>query len=183
MIIYLHGFNSRGNGDKCLKLKDLLKDTDIEIHSPTYDSADFDTIDHLMDDIVPDNNTLFIGSSLGGFIAMYLAKKYNAKCILLNPATDPLNLLKPFIGKNTNFYTNEEYDFTLDNLNKLKKYYLDDLGSTPVYVFVNADDELIDYRQTISFFKGTRDVKVLEHGGHIFVNLEEVIEDILLIYG
>ncbi len=182
MIIYLHGFNSRGNGDKCQKLKALLNDTDIRIVSPTYDSADFESIEHLMDGIIPDDNPLIIGSSLGGFIAMYLAQKINAKCILLNPATDPVRLLKPFIGKNANFYTNEEYDFTLENLNKLKKYYLDDLGSVPIHVFVNADDELIDYKDTVAFFNGVKEVKVLEHGGHIFSNLEEIKEDILAIY-
>ncbi len=182
MIIYLHGFNSRGNGDKCQKLKVLLKDNNIEIISPTYDSADFDSIEHLMDGITSDDNTLIIGSSLGGFIAMYLAEKYKAKCILLNPAVDPVNQLKQFIGKNTNFYTNEEYDFTLENLNKLRKYYVDDLSTVPILVFVNADDELIDYKKTVAFFSGIKEVKVLNHGGHIFSNLEEIKDDILDFY-
>ncbi len=181
MIIYIHGFNSLGGGEKFQKLKRLFPN--IEMYSPSYDSADFDTIEHLMDDISHDDNMLFIGNSLGGFVAMYLAQKYNSKCILLNPTTNPIKSLTPFIGKNVNFASNVEYDFTFDNLNKLKEYQIEDIASVSVSVYVTLDDDLIDPYETINFFKGIKEVNVLEKGGHRFSNVEDIKEDILKVYG
>ncbi len=181
MIIYIHGFNSLGGGEKFQKLKQLFPD--IEMYSPSYDSADFNTIEHLMDDISPDGNMLFIGNSLGGYVAMYLAQEYNSKCILLNPTTNPIKSLTPFIGRNINFASNEEYDFTNDNLNKLKKYQIDDISSLLVNVYVTLDEDLIDPYETINYFNGIKDVNVLEIGGHRFSNVEDLKEDILKVYG
>ncbi|MCW3786869.1 YqiA/YcfP family alpha/beta fold hydrolase [Plebeiibacterium sediminum] len=180
MIIYIHGFNSLGGGEKFQKLKHLFPD--IEMYSPSYDSADFDTIENLMDAITPDDNMLFIGNSLGGYVAVYLANKYNAKCILLNPTTNPIKSLTPFIGQNINFASNEAYDFTIENLNKLKKNEVLDLKELPVFVYVTLDDDLIDPYETIAYFKGLKKVNVLEKGGHRFSNIEDIKIDISKIY-
>ncbi len=180
MIIYIHGFNSLGGGEKFQKLKQLFPD--IEMYSPSYDSADFDSIEKLMDGITPNDNLLFIGNSLGGYVAMYLAHKYNARCILLNPTTNPIKSLIPFIGKNINFVSNAAYDFTNENLNKLKKYNIQNLDALPVHVYVTLDDDLINPHETIAYFKGIKKVNVLEKGGHRFSNIEDIKDDILNIY-
>ncbi len=180
MIIYIHGFNSLGGGEKFQKLKQLFPD--IEMYSPSYNSADFDTIEKLMDGITPDDNMLFIGNSLGGYVAMYLAYKYMAKCILLNPTTNPIKSLTPFIGKNINFASNEEYEFSYDNLNKLNMYDIQNIDALPVHVYVTIDDDLIDPYETIAYFEGVKKVNVLEKGGHRFSNIEDIKEDILKVY-
>ncbi len=180
MIIYIHGFNSMGGGEKFKKLKQLF--SDIEMYSPSYDSADFDSIEKLMDGITPVDNMLFIGNSLGGYVAMYLAHKYNAHCILLNPTTNPIKSLTPFIGKNINFASNKEYDFTNENLNKLKKYKIKNLDTLSIYVYVTLDDDLINPHETIAYFKGIKKVNVLEKGGHRFSNIEDIKDDIQSVY-
>lgn len=180
MIIYIHGFNSIGGGEKFLKLKELFPN--IDIYSPTYDSSNFNTIDNLMNDLTLDENLLFIGNSLGGFISMYLAKKYKAKCILLNPTTDPIAILTKNIGDHINLKTNQKYTLTQKNINILKKYYIDIEESINISVYVNEDDNIIDYNETVSFFNNKLKVNVLKNGGHRFTNLNDIKSEILSIY-
>ena len=40
----------------------------------------------------------FIGSSLGGYFASYLAETYGGKAVLVNPAVKPFELFDEFMG-------------------------------------------------------------------------------------
>ncbi len=180
MIVYIHGFNSWGNTEKPQKLREMFPE--ITVLSPSYDSADFDTIDQLMDGITPDDKLMFIGSSLGGFIAMYLAKLYNTKCILLNPATNATQTIEKYLGKNQNFVTQKEYILTAENIQKLQKYALSDIEDIDIKCFVNLDDETIDAKETLAFFENKKTVVCFPEGGHRFSEIEKVKNDILREY-
>ncbi len=172
MIIYIHGFNSWGNTEKPQKLREMFPD--ITIVSPSYDSADFDTIETLMSGIKLDNKVLFMGSSLGGFIAMYLAQKHNAPCLLLNPATNAPNTIQKYLGHNQNFVTNKEYELTQENIDKLKRYIVSDITPLSITAFVNMDDDTIDPQETLTFFKDKKTVITFPDGGHRFSDIEKI---------
>jgi len=54
------------------------------------------------------NTVLFMGSSLGGFTREYMAMKLQAKAIMINPATQPSELLKKYIDNvSENFETQQ----------------------------------------------------------------------------
>ena len=60
-----------------------------------------------------------IGSSLGGFYATWLAEKYGARAVLINPAIRPHEDLRPFLGRQRNLYTGEEYEVTPAHFDEL----------------------------------------------------------------
>ena len=63
----------------------------------------------------------FIGSSLGGFYATWLAERYAAKAVLINPAIDPHLGLRAYLGPQKNLYTGEPYELTEAHLEEWRQ--------------------------------------------------------------
>lgn len=181
MIIYIHGFNSIGNGVKKTQLENMFPS--IEIYSPSYDSTNFNTIDDMVIEIANkiqnEKNVLFIGCSLGGYIAQYLAKHFNCKAILLNPCYD-IKILHKFLGKNILYHSNKEYYLTTDDVSVLDKYKIE-RGYTSLRIYVNKDDDVIPYQDVVNYYTD-RPITIFENGGHRFDNLISIKEDILNFY-
>ena len=80
-ILYLHGLESSNMCDKV----DFLKENSIVI-APSIDYSDFaleEKLFYIVEKFEPD---VIIGSSMGGYVGMMLANRYNIDCILFNPA-------------------------------------------------------------------------------------------------
>ena len=80
-ILYLHGLESSNVGDKV----DFLKENSVVI-APSMDYLDpslEEKLFYIVEKFQPD---LIIGSSMGGYVGMLLANRYNIECILFNPA-------------------------------------------------------------------------------------------------
>ena len=58
----------------------------------------------------------FVGSSLGGFYATWLAERYDAKAVMINPSVRPFTDLERYLGPQRNLYTGEAYELTRDAL-------------------------------------------------------------------
>lgn len=178
-ILYIHGFNSAGYGDKINHLK--MSFGARNIIAPTLDYNPIEAVAQLefLTDAIRVKDELWIfGTSLGGFYTLYLAWKFKIKSVLINPSIDPYSSLKNQIGFQRNFKTNEEYYFSEENLESLKNFYVKDLESLKdyVYVYLDEDDELLDSRRTAEYFKGFH-VVVFQGGNHRFTHMTELIED------
>jgi pimeloyl-ACP methyl ester carboxylesterase len=80
-ILYLHGLESSNIGDKV----DFLKENAVVV-APSMDYSDpslEEKLFYIVEKFQPD---LIIGSSMGGYVGMLLANRYNIECILFNPA-------------------------------------------------------------------------------------------------
>ncbi|MCP4521532.1 MAG: hypothetical protein GY827_07560 [Cytophagales bacterium] len=186
MIIYIHGFNSSGNGSKSQKLKELFPNA--AVFSPSYDSSDFNSIELMIQEIEKavekqDSKPLFIGCSLGGYLSQYLAKHFGTKGILLNPSYSPTKRLQRALGENTMYSTGETYIQTQENLEILKKYELspEELKMVDISVFTNKDDDLIPYQEVVKYYSN-KPVTIFEEGGHRFENLEDIHRVIITAY-
>ena len=62
----------------------------------------------------------FIGSSLGGYYATYLAERYGARAVLINPAMRPVRRPAPCRGAQTNMYTGETFEVTQAHFDELR---------------------------------------------------------------
>jgi pimeloyl-ACP methyl ester carboxylesterase len=80
-IMYLHGLESSNVCDKV----DFLKERD-EVLAPSIDYRKSNIEEELMYMVESFSPDLIIGSSMGGFVGMALANRYNVKCIVFNPA-------------------------------------------------------------------------------------------------
>jgi pimeloyl-ACP methyl ester carboxylesterase len=80
-ILYLHGLESSNIGDKV----DFLKENAIVI-APAIDYSKPSLEEELLYIVEKFSPDLIIGSSMGGFVGMMIANRYNIECILFNPA-------------------------------------------------------------------------------------------------
>lgn len=183
-IIYIHGFNSAGYGNKINKLKDAFGDENvIALTLPYNPEKAMKLLEFLTESIKEKDNLILVGTSLGGFYGLYLGAKYKVPSVLINPSTDPYNSLKKQVGKQKNYKTDEEYEFSYKDLESLKKYYLSEReieeAKPYIYVYLDEEDELLDSRKTKEFFeKFGIYVKMYPNGDHRFQHMDELIEDL-----
>lgn len=182
--MYIHGFNSAGYGNKINKLKEAFGDENvIALTLPYNPEKAIRLLEFLVEAIKEKDDLILVGTSLGGFYGLYLGAKYKIPSVLINPSTDPYNSLKDQVGKQINYKTNEEYEFTQKDLEDLKKFYLSekDIKEAKPYIFVYLDekDELLDSKKTKEYFeKFGIYVKMYPDGDHRFQHMDELIQDL-----
>jgi len=183
MIIYIHGFNSSADSHKAQVLKSHMKQLGLEdeiiIPSlssvPGYAIAELTSLvqEHIAD------NLSFIGSSLGGYYATWLADRYDRPAVLINPAVKPYELLQEYLGKNINHYTGEAYDLTPEHISELKELDLEYITKPHRYfILLQTGDEVLDYSQAFVKFAGSRMI-VEEGGDHSFSGIENHLDAML----
>jgi len=177
--IYVHGFNSAGKvGSKYKLFSDAFgKDS---VHTIDLSYIPDVAIQQLTELISQYPDAVLIGSSLGGFYAKYLSKKFSMSCVLLNPAIDPIATCKKFIGNNVNIHTGKEYILACEHVDMLSKYYVAPETSpmVPTLVFLDKDDKLFDSTLTQAYFEGCAKVKMFDGGSHRFEHTADILDDI-----
>ena len=94
-----------------------------------------------------------IGSSLGGFYATFLAERYGARAVVINPAIRPYEDLRPYTGRQRNPYTGEEYDVTPEYFAELVALAVTRITRPERYfLLVRTGDELLDWREAVGFY-------------------------------
>lgn len=188
MIVYLHGFNSTGPDSG--KFNDLKKGLpDIDVYAPTYPSNDPDKAIEIVSKFVESkiddyDDLMFVGTSMGGYFAQYLGRKYNAKVVLINPALNPMESLKRYRGENTNFYTGEDYTLTQAKIDAFVKYDVTDgyLHLFGTLVFLDTADEIIDYKDALERYSGNAKVVTYAGGNHRFAHMSDAMPQIKNFY-
>lgn len=185
MYLYLHGFNSSGVSAKGKYFRDALVHQPVQTPSyPPQPDAAIAMLQHVLETLLhgkPANEPLIlIGSSLGGFYAQYLAHHFALPKVLINPALQPLQTLRPYLGRQTNFYTGEQYDLTEQQLRLLLRFDVSEpcTQATPTLVLLDAGDEIIDYRYAQRIYSPCAQVIVYPEGDHQFQHLAEAVEAI-----
>lgn len=183
MIIYIHGFNSSAASHKAQVLlkrfKELGREDEIIIPTlssiPSYAMAELKAL--LEQNI--SKNIAFVGSSLGGYYATWLADRYDLPAVLINPAVKPYELLGEYLGKNINHYSGEEYELTAEHIEELKELDVEYISKPHRYlVMLQTGDEVLDYSQAFVKFAGSRMI-VEEGGDHSFSSFDSHIDTIL----
>src|ERR1700694_3379881 len=122
----------------------------------------------------------FVGSSLGGFYATFLAERYGAKAVLINPAIRPAKSLASYLGPQRNTATGEAYELTRDHFAELEVFNVVRVTEPRRYfLLVQSGDELLDWREAGAFYAGAWQ-SVQGGGDHAFQHFEK---EIALIWG
>ncbi|MEZ0323053.1 MAG: YqiA/YcfP family alpha/beta fold hydrolase [Hydrogenothermaceae bacterium] len=178
-ILYIHGFNSAGYGDKINYLKKAFGARNVIAPTLDYDPVEAVSQLEFLTEAIKDRDKLYlVGTSLGGFYAIYLSLKFKVPAVLINPSIDPYKSLQKQVGPQKNFKTDEEYIFTQQHLESLKNFYVKELEPIKnlVYVYLDEDDELLDSRETARYFEGFH-VVIYPGGNHRFTHMPQLIED------
>lgn len=135
-IVYFHGYNSNAQTDKVERIKKLRPDCEVLAFNANVDPliAIYEVGVAILNAIAgPDEDDLvFVGTSLGAWLASELSDQFKVKAVLINPCYDPSNSLK-------------KYGVPEDILNKYEKMSLEDLDRKEIYVSI--EDEVIDHSE------------------------------------
>ncbi|MGH8729796.1 MAG: YqiA/YcfP family alpha/beta fold hydrolase, partial [Burkholderiales bacterium] len=129
--------------------------------------------------VAGEHKFVFIGSSLGGYYATYIAERYRLKAALINPAVRPYQLLKNFLGPQKNLYTGEEFVVTENHLETLRQIDVARISDPARYlVLLASGDEVLDHREALAKYRGAKQI-VIDGGDHSLQSFEEYIPRIV----
>lgn len=165
-VFYVHGFGSSSQSSKVQALKEYCATIEVEAIGLDYDStAPRDQIiEKLSADVREqyDTHGIIIGTSLGAYYAIELAKRFGAECIIMNPCLAPSESLK-------------KYGLSQETIDSYEGH--DNPTIWACSVFLETGDELFDYRIAEKHF-ANNGVTVIEGGSHRFESLDLVLKEI-----
>lgn len=177
MLFYIHGFNSSPASFKAGAIKRELERrgrtheflAPALPHSPAAAAA-------LLEQVVrAHGDACLIGSSLGGYYATWLAETCGVRAVLLNPAVRPYERLAGAVGRQKNFHTGEEYDFTAQHIAELRALEVEPITPARYLLMVETGDEVLDYRSAVERYRGARQL-VIEGGDHGFSDFADYLD-------
>lgn len=186
MILYLHGFRSAPASKKAQQLRSFMAERGIEalFACPQLPVSPRAAI-ALAEDIIAASASpvTLVGSSLGGYYATALVERHGLKAVLVNPAVIAHVSLADHLGRQSNLYTGESFEFTPAHIAELKALEVPRLDQPSRYwLMVETGDEVLDYRQAVKKYAGARQT-VLPGGDHSFTRWSDYLDDILAFAG
>lgn len=136
-------------------------------------------LEQLVEQTLIDHQLSFVGSSLGGYYATYLAEKYSGTAVLINPSVKPFETLKAYLGENKFYFEDGCWEFDETHIQQLKYINVETITDAERYlVLLQTGDETLDYREAELKFKNSH--CIVEQGGdHAFTDLERHISSIM----
>lgn len=182
MILYIHGFGSSGQGGKSKLFREYFKKRGRKFLAPSLSiipELAISTLEEIVQ-VCTDEEIVLMGSSLGGYYALYLCEKYDLKAVLINPSIKPYETLKKVIGSNKSYYDgNFSFNWGEAQVDSLKKFSVDRVKKENYLLLARKGDEVLDYREAEKKLEGAK--MIIEDGGdHGFLDIERYFEDIAL---
>jgi predicted esterase YcpF (UPF0227 family) len=170
LIVYLHGFNSSAQSHKAQVLGRYLQERGLGAKYACPDLPPHPAEAVRVMEAMP--NACFVGSSLGGFYATYMAEKHGARAVLINPAIDPHVGLRAYLGPQKNLHTSEPYELTEAYLKAWQDLYVPRITPERYLLLVETGDEVLDYRRAVERYAGAEQI-VLPGGDHSLQSFSE----------
>ncbi len=184
-VLYIHGFNSSPQSMKAENTRKYFAENypEINFNCPQIASSPNAAIAQLESIIAltPSATWLFMGSSLGGYFATFLAEKYQAKAVLINPAVKPFELLKDYLGEQINPYTAECYQVKEQHIVELKILEQENISKNNYLVMLQTGDEVLDYQQAVEKYRHC-ELTIEQGGDHSFIDYDNALPKIALFF-
>lgn len=184
-ILYIHGLNSSPASRKASQLSALMQRLERAqaLRVPALHHHPRQAILQLESAIDELGRPLLVGSSLGGFYATYLAERHGLKALLINPAVNPQLRFEGYLGPQTNYYTGETWELTLDHVAALAELAVPPPGDPARFqVWLQTGDETLDYRQAQAFYRACA-LRIEPGGDHGFANFAAHLPALLAFAG
>lgn len=183
-LLYLHGFNSSPESHKALLVKQFFAENDCmdQLLCPQIPAVPEEArlfLEQLVEETLENHVLNFVGSSLGGYYATYLAEKYSANAALINPSVKPYETLKASLGENKFYFDDGCWEFDETHIRQLEAMKVENIADAGRYlVLLQTGDETLDYREAELKYKNCE--CIIEQGGdHSFVDLERFLPKIM----
>ncbi len=170
-LLYIHGFASSAHSVKAQMLRRHFAKvcTPSLSHIPTLAVETLEEFIHALP-----TAPLLLGSSLGGYYALYLSQRFDLPAVLVNPVVQLHTPLEQVLGMNRHYYDGSLFEFTAGHLESLQQFACPGARTDKVLLMAQLGDELIDHRTTIDFLQGAR-LEVEEGGNHAYEHFESKI--------
>lgn len=172
MIIYIHGFGSSGFGGKAALFKEYFEEEIITPSLSYVPALAISTLEQIIEMLQErDEEVYLVGSSLGGFYAIYLAQKYNLKAVLINPAVKPYVTLDR-VGTATNYFDYSSFEVTKEHLTTLTKIDVPTIANQEKFLtLLQTGDEVLDYNEAVEKLPNS-ELVIDEGGNHSFESID-----------
>ncbi|MEO8143033.1 MAG: YqiA/YcfP family alpha/beta fold hydrolase [Betaproteobacteria bacterium] len=186
MLVYLHGFNSSPASHKARLMKTHMEGRGQgHLYAcpalPDTPRAAMRAIEAAIAGKDPATVT-FLGSSLGGFYATWLAQKLGCRAVLINPAITPHIGLEAYLGTQKNLHTGEPYELTRAHLEGWRDLEVERIDPEIYLLLLETGDEVLDWRAAARKYEGARTV-IRDGGDHSLLSFPEHIGRILAFAG
>jgi len=177
LLLYIHGFNSSSLSHKASVMRSFCEQSrpDIKLISPSLPSFPQEAAQMLAEIVeshMDEFNIGMVGSSLGGYLAIWLNSLYDLKAVVVNPAIKPYELLVDYLGPQQNPYSGHRYILEPHHIDELKAL---DTGVLKApedfWLLQQTGDEILNYRQAVQYFVNAKQ-NVEQGGDHSFVDFE-----------
>ncbi|WOT04626.1 YqiA/YcfP family alpha/beta fold hydrolase [Shewanella youngdeokensis] len=184
MLLYIHGFNSSPKSNKGLVTARFIQQyyPKLNFQQPQLPNEPREVMALLIEIVeqakAAGEPIYYIGSSLGGYFASYLAENFGGRAVLINPAVKPFELFDEFIGTQYNPYTNETYQVSAKHKQDVAQFDTAAiLNPDRFYVLLQTGDEVLDYKQAVQKYHCCK--MTIEPGGdHSFIGYEDQLVSI-----
>ncbi|HAW45259.1 MAG TPA: hypothetical protein DCW60_02800 [Sutterella sp.] len=149
-LIYLHGLASSPKSAKGQILEAFAKEKGFAFEAPDLNFEPKrvrNILDALVKDIDP-SQTVFVGSSLGGFYATYVCETCGARGILLNPACEPWATIEAHVGERLQG-PEGEIEIQASFGEDLRDMALVPTSSGRYFVMLSTGDEVLDWHDAL----------------------------------
>lgn len=180
-LIYIHGFNSSSLSHKAQLMRQFWDkhqpkaDLVIPDLAPSPDQA----IEQLQTLANQADKTVFVGSSLGGFYATWLAEQHQTKAVVINPAVKPWKLLDKYTGVQHNYHTGKAWQLDLAWVEELHKFAIEKPAAPHnLLLLTQTGDETLNWQDGWALYQDCHLFRGLG-GDHSFVHFDAFIPLIL----
>lgn len=184
LLLYIHGFNSSPLSHKANVMREYCEKhrPDIKVvvpQLPCFPEMAANLLLNIVAQYKDDYRIGLVGSSLGGYMSMWLNQKFGFKAVVVNPAVRPYELLTDFLGEQINPYTNETYLLEPKHIDELLAIDTPQIQShKDFWLLQQTEDEVLDFTQAVEKFAGAK--QTVEQGGdHSFVDFERYPSQII----
>jgi predicted esterase YcpF (UPF0227 family) len=179
-LVYLHGLNSSSQSRKAGVLREQL--APLEVLAPSYPAhrpnEAITALSILFQGLAEQAPPLVVGSSMGGFYAQYLARRFPvAHLFLVNPALTPWDVLHEYEGLTQTTAQGATYVIDRELIESTRKYRIaNPCDGIPTTLFLEKGDQVIDYRIAEDLYRACGRVMIFDGGDHAFQHLDAAIE-------
>lgn len=173
-LLYIHGFASSGHSHKAQVLRHHFE----EVYAPSLSHIPqlaLETLEQFIDALP--QPPLLLGSSLGGFYALYLSQRLSLPAVLINPVVKLSEEMEQLAGLQKNYFDGSRFEFTAEHLQSLHNYLCPAPRSDRLLLMLQMGDEVLDQHQTLQQLPGAQ--QLIELGGdHSFQGFENHMQTI-----
>ena len=185
-LIYLHGLDSDANATKGQILDTYCQQhrPDIQVIRPDLNMSPTKVVEKISALIADTSqDTLLVGSSLGGYFATYLSNQLDVPALLINPSIQPHISLQRFSSQAERsdasnddiiYTTSGGWQMTAADLDWFANHQLSALNYPhKVAAIIKRGDELLDAEQSQAFYHShNASVTIQDGGDHRFSDFE-----------